>query len=145
MDDGSRNEKYQSFIDTLRDEWRVFWEGLSDKQGRVNQHDEKNTEDPFQTGKISVLNSDQIKVITKALSSDRRKLNREIEALNKEIDLLVQKLSTLELVGGEKENTLKELEKLNDLGQQMSIQLEKLNSQLKQTRSAQDLFEKSKN
>ena len=35
-------------------------------------------------------------------------------------------------------NAALEIEKLNDLGQQMTQQMEKLNSQLKETRSIQD-------
>jgi hypothetical protein len=121
---------YQSFLDSLKVEWKLFWAGIiGDEPEKIDLNDHT----PLQ-----VLNLEQTKTLIRTLSNDRRKIHRRLESINKEIEDNTQRLQTIELVGGEKDETLKAIEKLSDLGIQMSHELEKLNERLKEARRTQD-------
>ena len=124
MDDGSRIT--HSFIENLKLEWTLFWDSLVGE-------DDSAPEDLIQN-KLESLSLEQIKKITKSLSSDRKLLNQQLESVKKEIDLNSAKLETLILVGADSEDTMARIEALNDLGQGLSEQLEKLDHKLKLTR-----------
>lgn len=126
-----------SFVNSLRTDWKMFWAGLV---GDDELESEEN--DPFQTGKLETLSLDQIRELTKLMSGDRKRLNQRLESINKEIDLNTAKLDSLRLVGGDVQETVERLNQLSDLGQNMSVELAKLNDKLKMARSREDSIRK---
>ena len=134
-----------SFVESLKTEWNLFWETIlgEDEDEDENENPEQKTKDPFVTGKLEVLNLEQIKAITKALSSDRKTLNQKLESINKEIEENTAKLESLKLVGGESDDTVKKLNDLSDLGQNLSEQLDRINERLKLARNREDHLKKS--
>jgi hypothetical protein len=129
------------YFEGLKTEWNLFWETIlgDDEQ----EESVKETKDPFVTGKLEVLSLDQIKAITKALSSDRKVLNQKLEALNKEIEENSAKAESLKLVGGDSEEAVRRINELTDLGHSLSEQLHKINERLKIARSREDAIKKS--
>ncbi len=128
------------YFEGLKTEWNLFWETVL---GEEEIPEGADTKDPFVTGKLEVLSLDQIKAITKALSSDRKVLNQRLEALNKEIEENSQKVESLKLVGGEPEEAVRKINELSDLGQTLSEQLNRINDRLKIARSREDAIKKS--
>lgn len=127
-----------SFVESIKTDWNLFWHGIVGE--------EKNQEpiDAFDTAKIEKLNLDQIKKITKSLSQDRKNLHQKIEEVNKEIDLNTEKIESLKLVGGDYVDTVEQINRLNDIGQLLSTQLDKLNGQLKFFRIREDFLKSEK-
>ncbi|MNL75896.1 hypothetical protein D3C87_2017750 [compost metagenome] len=80
----------------------------------------------------------QVREITKSLSEGRKKLNQKLEILNKEIDLNTAKLESLSLVGGDKDATLKRINELSDIGQNLTDALMKLDDKLRLAREQED-------
>jgi hypothetical protein len=119
-DDGSR-----STVRSLRNEWALFWESITGVD---------NSEDAFQTGKLEILSPEQLHEIAKALSQDRKRLHQKLESLNKELELNTAKLESLRLIGNDEEDTLRRIGELNDLGQILSEQLNKLDEKIRWTR-----------
>ena len=116
------------FVHGLKTEWNLFWETiLGDEPENSNK-----IKDPFVTGKVETLSLEQIKAITKALSSDRKKLNQQLELLSKEIAESTTKLETVQRIN-----------QLNDLGQELSEQLDKINERLKIARHREDGIKKA--
>jgi len=143
---GPRTKKNKGIVEGLKTEWALFWETiLGDEPSEPDPADPAKTssKDPFVNGKLEQLSLEQIKVITKALSSDRKKLNQRLESLNKEIELNSAKLESLKLVGGEHEETYQKLNELSDLGQSLSEQLHKINDRLKSARQREDAIKKA--
>jgi chromosome segregation ATPase len=131
-----------SYFEGLKTEWNLFWETILGED-ELSEEGEKETKDPFVTGKLEVLSLDQIKAITKALSSDRKLLNQRLEALNKEIEENTEKVESLKLVGGDPEEAHRRIAELTDLGQNLSEQLNRINERLKLARSREDSIKKS--
>jgi hypothetical protein len=123
-DDGSR-----TIVKGLKHEWALFWESITG---------DPHAEDAFETGKLEVLNADQLHDITKALSQDRKRIHQKLESLHKELELNSVKLESLRLVGSEAEGTLKRITELNDIGQYLSEQLHKLDEKMKWAHSKQE-------
>jgi chromosome segregation ATPase len=144
---GSRKKKPKSngFVEGLKTEWNLFWETIlgEEHETEADKSAENAVKDPFITGKLETLSLEQIKAITKALSSDRRKLNQRLEILNREIEENSQRLENLKLVGGESEETVKKINELNDIGQTLSEQLNRINERLKIARSREDTIKKA--
>lgn len=146
--DSSKKKKSQSqskqsggYFEGLKTEWNLFWETiLGDDEQEVSVEE---TKDPFVTGKLEVLSLEQIKAITKALSSDRKVLNQKLEALNKEIEENSAKAESLKLVGGDSEEAVRRINELTDLGHSLSEQLHKINERLKLARTREDVIKKS--
>lgn len=142
--DSSKKKKshnHGGYFEGLKTEWNLFWETiLGDDEFEENKEAIK---DPFVTGKVEVLNLDQIKAITQALSADRKLLNQRLEALNKEIEENTAKAESLKLVGGEPDEAEKKISELTDLGHSLSEQLNKINERLKIARSREDLIKKA--
>ncbi len=153
-----KKTKSHGFVEGLKTEWNLFWETIlgeeneapladgeaSDGEGKTTTAAAKTaTKDPFVTGKLETLSLEQIKAITKALSSDRRKLNQRIETVNREIEENSQRLESLKLVGGEPEETVQKINELNDLGQTLSAQLNRITERLKLARTREDVIKKS--
>lgn len=147
--DSGKPPARETFVDGLKTEWNLFWHTILGEEPEEGDEtgDSSNKEksrDPFVTGKIETLTLEQIKAITKALSSDRRKLNQRIEAVNKEVEINSAKLENLKLVGGETEETLNRLNELSDIGQNISEQLNRINDRLKIARAAEDQLKRNK-
>lgn len=139
-----KKQKSHGFVAGLKTEWNLFWETILGEEHDPNEGAEGvKVKDPFVTGKLETLSLEQIKAITKALSSDRRKLNQRLETLNREIEENSQRLESLKLVGGEPEETVQKINELNDLGQTLSEQLDRINERLKIARSREDTIKKS--
>lgn len=150
-DDGSR--KQNSFVAGLKTEWALFWDNLigDDDDDKTEEQEaqearekiaRENSKDPFVTGKLENLSLDKIKVITKALSQDRKTLNQKLEALRKELDLNSAKLESLHLVGGEKDETHKRINELSDLGQALNEKLNLINERIRRARKVEDRIKK---
>lgn len=134
----------RKFVNGLKTEWNLFWETiLGDDAPEEIVGENTKTKDPFVTGKLESLSLEQIKAITKALSADRKKLNQNLEKISKEIHENTAKLESLKLVGGESEETEQKINELNDLGQTLSTQLDKINERLKIARSREDAIKKA--
>jgi hypothetical protein len=125
-EDGSR-----SIVKNLKSEWALFWESIAGE----------GPEDAFETGKLEILNLDQLHDIIKALSQDRKRLNQKLESLKKELELNSVKLESIRLVGGQDDDTLKRIHELSDIGQVLSDQLNKLDEKIKWTRNRQQEFQ----
>lgn len=141
-----KSKSKAGFVEGLKTEWNLFWEtilGEGDDPVGEGETAAPVTKDPFVTGKLESLSLDQIKAITKALSSDRRKLNQRIETVNREIEESSQRLESFKLVGAEPDETVQKINELNDLGQTLSEQLNRVNDRLKIARSREDIIKKS--
>lgn len=123
-EDGSN----RSMGKNLKNEWALFWESIAG-EGRDN--------DAFETGKLEVLNLEQLHDIIKALSQDRKRLNQKLESLHKELELNGAKLESIRLVGGQDNEILNRINELSDIGQVLSEQLNKLDEKIKWTRTRQ--------
>ncbi len=119
----------RSRVKNLKNEWALFWESIAGEGQEANS---------FETGRLEVLNPDQLRDIIKALSQDRKRLNQKLESLHKELELNSAKLESIRLVGGEDDETLKRINELSDIGQILSEQLNKLDEKIKWTRVRQE-------
>ncbi|MFN7904957.1 MAG: hypothetical protein ACK5P5_07210 [Pseudobdellovibrionaceae bacterium] len=95
-------------------------------------------DEEFKTSSLPALKPDQILSITKSLSDERKKINQKLERIHKELDLLSIKLDSLKLVGGDDEKTFERISELNNQGEQLSLQLEKLDANLKLVRDQRE-------
>jgi chromosome segregation ATPase len=137
-----KKAKSHGFVEGLKTEWNLFWETILGEESDEEAAAKEQTKDPFVTGKLETLTLDQIKAITKALSSDRRKLNQRMETLKHQIEENSQRLESLKLVGAEPEETVQKINELNDMGQTLSEQLNRINERLKIARSREDKIKK---
>lgn len=132
------SEEVGSFLENIKTEWSLFWAGLAGEDEKAAEETEIKFEDPFETGKLRVLTIEQVKKITRALSQDRKKINQRIEQINREIELNSERMESINLVGGDANETIDEINKLNDLGMKLSLQLQKVNLQLDRFRIRED-------
>lgn len=129
----SVTEEPDSFVDSLKNEWSLFWENF------VGDDEVQKELLPDQ----AVLTIEQIKAITKALSSDRKKLNLKLEEIRKEIEESATRLETLKLVGSPADETLQRLGELSDQGQSVNEKLNKVNERLRLARRREDEIKKA--
>jgi hypothetical protein len=124
----SKKEEPESFVDSLKNEWSLFWGSfVSDGEGETELPSEH-----------ALLSLDQIKNVTRALSSDRKKLNLKLEEIRREIEESSRRLETLKLVGSPADETLQRLTQLSDQGQAVSEQLNKVDERLRLARRRED-------
>lgn len=109
-----------SFVDNLKNEWNLFWQSLRSLDFG----------DEFDRAEVQALDIPKIKALTKTLSEERKKLNRRLETIQKEIELNVAKLETLKLVGASPDETVDRISELTDLGQLVVDQLSKVDNRL---------------
>ncbi len=131
-----KSKDNQSFVEGLRTEWNLFWENILGDDEKVEV--EKESQDAFITGKLEKLSIDQVKIITKALSADRRKLNQKLEKLNKELEESSSKAENLSLVGGDPNESRARISELSEMGIKISEELHKINDRLKIARRRED-------
>lgn len=132
MEDDSRN----SIVKSLKNEWSLFWDSLAGEESEEENGDKR--EDPFESGRLSVLSLDDVKNLTRELSQGRKTLNQRLENLSKEIELNSIKLESLRLVGGSDEDTIQKINELTDQGQKLAHDLAKLDSRLRVAREEED-------
>ncbi|MFN8790159.1 MAG: hypothetical protein ACK5Y2_01735 [Bdellovibrionales bacterium] len=139
-----RTEDSNGLVATVEDEpherpfkieWSLFWEGL------LGDHADSE-KDGLESGggllsPVQPLSRDKIQALIKDLSNQRKLLHKQIEKLNKEIELSSTKVESLRLVGSEPEETLNRINELTDRGQELSLQLEKLDRKLKWARACE--------
>ena len=129
MGDDSR----KSLVYSLKNEWSLLWESIA---GDEPKESESSLETPAPP--LRVLSLDDIRIITRELSQDRRKLHRRLESLNKELELNSAKLESLRAVGNEDGETLKRMNELNEQGQKISQELATLDDKLKRAREHEE-------
>lgn len=144
----SKKNKSEGFVGGLKTEWALFWDTIlgdeeSDQEGKRSE-ESLESKDPFINGKLETLSLEQIKAITRALSSDRKKLNQKMESVNKELELNVAKLESLKLVGGDFEEPLVRIDELNNQGQKFSEQMSEISERLRLARQREDEIKKSR-
>jgi hypothetical protein len=130
----------KSAVSKLKNEWALFWESIAGEEIEDEATLQAKADDAFHTGKLESLNVEQLHEISRALSQDRKRLHQKLESLNKELDLNSAKLETLRLVGSSEEETLKRINELNDIGQVLGNQLNKIDEKIKWTRVKQQQF-----
>ncbi len=126
-------EEVGSFLENIKIEWNLFWAGIAGEDDPKAE-----VEDPFESGKLQILSIEQVKQITRALSQDRKKINQRIELVHREIELNHERIESIKLVGGDQATAMEEIDKLNELGMKLSLQLEKVSGQLDRFRSRED-------
>lgn len=129
MGDDSR----KSLVNTLKNEWALLWESLGAEDA---EHPE--TENAFETGRVRSLTLDDVRRLTREMSNGRRRLNRRLESLHKEIELNSAKLESLRVVGGEDDETVRKIHELTEQGQQVTHELDELNRKLRLAREHED-------
>lgn len=125
-DDSSKQIRSESVVNSLKHEWSLFWESIIG--------DEES--DPFEDiEKLEALSAEKIKELTRLLSQDRKRLNQKLEAIQKEIELNTAKLDTIRLVGGSDQEARNRINELSDQGQNLSLELDRLNEKLSKVRN----------
>ena len=119
MGDDSRKPQMYS----LKNEWTWLWESIVG--------DSNESEDSFETGQLRVLSLDDVRRLTRELSHGRRKLNRRLEMLTKELELNTTKLESLRLVGAEEAPLLQRIHALHEQGQRITQDLADLDEKLR--------------
>ena len=107
-----------SFLDSFRNEWEMFWAGLMGESEDLD-------------AKVENLSGSQIKELTKALSEQKMRLNQKLESIQKEIELNSSQLQA-------SPNSAQRIHELSDLGQEVSLELHKIDEKLRNVRG-QDL------
>lgn len=119
-----------SFVQALKAEWKLFWESLKSNPESLHR------ESQFEAQKLGTLSLEDIRRLTRSLSTHRRRLNQELEFLKSEIDQHTRQLE--QCIDDRKEQILSYINALNDRGQTMSSRLQQLDLQLRATRSRED-------
>lgn len=117
-------EPLEAIVDTLKTEWTLFWDSLMGDPEK----------DPFDSSEVQKLSLDQLKEISKSLSSEKKKINLELEKINKSIEASTTRLENLKLVNGDLDETLDDLQRLSSEGDQLSQKLQRLDSRIQKAR-----------
>jgi methyl-accepting chemotaxis protein len=127
------SEEAGSFLENIKIEWNMFWLGLVGEDEAADE-----AEQLLKTDKLNLLSIEQLKQITRTLSQDRKRINQRIEQIHAEIEMNNERLESIQLVGGDTESTLEEINKLSDIGQKLSLQLQKIDEQMHQIHLRED-------
>lgn len=125
-----KHKNRKNILDELRKEWKLFWETLLP--------DENKTLIDLDAAQVALLSREEIKTCIKSLSLKKNEIHRELEKIQKEIELNQAKRESLSLVGGDFESVDERLNVLSELGSSLSEQLEVLNHRLKLMRQRDD-------
>jgi hypothetical protein len=125
----SRQLEAQTFLDGLKNEWKLFWQTLGEHD-IVGEHEVAGEED-FYAKKVSTLELEQVYQLSKALSQDRKLLNQKLEKLNRDLELHSIKLESSRLLGEEDPRLLQKINDLSDLGEIMIQQLNLIDNNLR--------------
>jgi prefoldin subunit 5 len=130
------SEEAGSFLENIKVEWKLFWMGIVGDDEADETADE--AEAFLKAGKLQLLTIEQIKQITRALSLDRKRINQRIEQIQREIESNTERIASLRLVGSDTDSTIEEISKLNDIGEKLSQQLQKVDAQMQQFHARED-------
>lgn len=122
----------RSIVHRMKNEWSLFWGSLA---GEDDESVEATLED---VDGLESMTLEDVRNLTRELSDDRKRLNQRLESLAKELELNSAKLESLKLVGGESEETLGRMQELNDQGQQLSLEMARLDMRLRKARELED-------
>ncbi len=124
--------KAPGFVDSFKNEWSLFWEGLTGTNAEIRDH-----QDPdFATAKLQPMSLKQIKEITRTLSHEKMKLHQQLESIHREIELNTVKLHSAQLVGANADETLVRINELTDQGQKLASELQALDQRLNLVRKS---------
>lgn len=132
LDQALENQENLTEGNPFKIEWSLFWEGILGDHSEVEVA-EVEKKKPQES--VRVLTRENIQTLIKELSNQRKQLHKQIEKVNKEIELNSTKLESLRLVGSEPEDTINRINELSDKGQELSLELEKLDQKLKWVRA----------
>ena len=114
-------EDSNSFLESLKNEWKLFWHGLvGDEEPAAEQ--------------LTELPMDQYKELMQMLSQDRRRLNLHIEKIHREIDAQNNIIQSLQLVSGDISVAQQSIAKLNEIGMNLSLELKKIDEKITKLR-----------
>lgn len=137
---GSSKAESDSFVESLKNEWNLFWENLT----ADNAENRENKEDASELLPAPTpLTLEQVKALTKALSTDRKRLNLKLEEIRRKIEENSARLESLKVVGGSEEETFQTISELSDQGQKISEQLNKVDERLRVARQREDEIKKA--
>lgn len=124
MNDGSRS------FSGLREEWSLLVHSIIDD----------NTEAIQKTEKLNLqnLSLEQIKIVKRDLSQQRKHLNLKIENIKTRIDHLFSILENLELVGSGTEEIKSEIDALHIEGEKISAEISAIDMKLKKIHELKD-------
>lgn len=125
-----KSAKATGFVGSFKNEWSLFWEGLTGGASAVPEDAD------FGTAKLQPMSLKQIKEITQALSQEKLKLHQRLESIHREIELNSAKLQSLQLMGGDANETLIRINELNDQGQKLASELQELDQRLNLVRKS---------
>jgi hypothetical protein len=126
-----------SFVDGLKNEWSLFWDSLTGEDKPDEKDDAELLPPP------SPLTLEQVKALTKALSADRKRLNLKLEEIRHRIEESSARLESLKMVGSSEEETFQLISELNDQGQKIAEQLNKVDERLRLARRREDEIKNS--
>ena len=141
MDDESHTEnttapnKVSSLMKQLKSKKTIDQQEQSES---VSFWDYLTGEEDFKTAELPALKLEEVLSLTKSLSDDRKKINQKFERIQKEMDMLLIKLDSLKLVGGDETDTMERLAELSNEGEELTLQLEKLDANLKLVRDQRE-------
>jgi hypothetical protein len=123
MNDGSRN------FSGLREEWSLLVHSIID-DSTVTEKIEKTN--------LQILSLDQIKIVKRELSDQRKTLNLKIEHIKGRIEHAVSVIENLELVGSDPDEIKSEIEDLNIEGEKISSEIAALDMKLNKIHQLKD-------
>lgn len=132
MGDDSRRSN-RSLVEVLKNEWSLFFESF------IEEPEEEKTTKEIQNQKfLDDIELEDIYELKRVLSEQRKKINQQLETLQKEIDLNSAKLESLKIVGSELDETTNKIHRLSDQGMVLSQKLSKLDEQTKLLRDHEE-------
>jgi hypothetical protein len=133
MDDGTSSNS--SKAKTFKKEWQLFWKGLIGEEfveDATFSDQILNTQERIKDFEsrlsLDVLSLEDIKAITKELSSQRKELHQKLESLNQQIEIL--------------SDQPQQIAQLSDEGLKLSEELHQLNFELKQVHEREEQLTK---
>jgi hypothetical protein len=123
MNDGSRN------FSGLREEWSLLVHSIIDDNVQTEKIDKANLQN---------LSLDQIKIVKRELSDQRKNLNLKIEHIKGRIEHAVSVIENLELVGSDPDEIKSEIEDLNIEGEKISSEIAALDMKLNKIHQLKD-------
>lgn len=121
MNDGSRNG--------LREEWSLLVHSIIDDTTETKKIDKVNLQD---------LSLEQIKVVKRDLSNQRKNLNVKIESIKTRIEHLYTVIENLELVGSDPDEVKAEIDQLHQEGENIAAEMTALDIKLKKVHDLKD-------
>jgi hypothetical protein len=88
----------------------------------------------FRTADLPALSTEFIEEMMRNLSLERQRTHRQLERINKEIELIQLKMDSLKIVGGDLGSSVERISELNESGFNLSQKLEKIDLKLKDIR-----------